>query len=39
MIRDKEENVGKQVLKGHIILNNPEKFWELGISVQPQYQP
>jgi len=29
MIRDKEENVGKQVLSNHIILNNPEKFWEL----------
>jgi predicted nucleotidyltransferase len=28
MLRDKEENVGKQVLKGHIILNNPDIFWE-----------
>ncbi|MBS3144073.1 nucleotidyltransferase domain-containing protein [Candidatus Woesearchaeota archaeon] len=29
MLQDKEENVGKQALKNHIILNNPEKFWEL----------
>ncbi|TKJ17701.1 hypothetical protein CEE44_04175 [Candidatus Woesearchaeota archaeon B3_Woes] len=28
MIKDKEENVGKQVLKNHIILNNPEGFWD-----------
>lgn len=28
MIKDKEENVGKQVLYDHIILNNPEGFWE-----------
>ena len=28
MLKDKEENVGKQALKDHIILNNPEKFWE-----------
>jgi predicted nucleotidyltransferase len=28
MLKDKEENVGKQVLKEHIILNNPEEFWE-----------
>ena len=28
MLKDKEENVGKQALKEHIILNNPEKFWE-----------
>ena len=27
MLKDKEENVGKQVLKGHIVLNNPERFW------------
>ena|SRR3989344_2854372 len=29
MLKDKEENVGKQVLKNHVILNNQEKFWEL----------
>jgi predicted nucleotidyltransferase len=29
MLQDKEENVGKQALKNHIILMNPEKFWEL----------
>ena len=28
MLRDKDENVGKQALKEHIILNNPEGFWE-----------
>ena len=28
MIKEKEENVGKQALHNHIILNNPEKFWE-----------
>ncbi len=27
MLRAKEENIGKQVLKGHIILNNPDSFW------------
>ncbi len=29
MIRDKEENVGKQSVQNHIILNNPEFFWEM----------
>lgn len=28
MLKDKEENVGKQALKDHIILNNPEEFWK-----------
>ena len=28
MLKEKEENVGKQALKNHIILNNPERFWE-----------
>lgn len=27
MLKDKEENIGKQTLKNHIILNNPEEFW------------
>lgn len=27
MLKDKEENVGKQALKNHIVLNNPEEFW------------
>src|SRR3989344_3316898 len=27
MLKDKEENVGKQALKSHVILNNPEEFW------------
>ncbi len=29
MLRDKDENVGKEALKNHIILNNPQKFWEM----------
>ncbi len=32
MLNQSEENVGKQVLKGHIILNNPEFFWECVLS-------
>ena len=28
MLSDSDENVGKQALKNHIILNNPESFWE-----------
>lgn len=28
MLKDKQENVGKQALYNHIILNNPEGFWE-----------
>jgi predicted nucleotidyltransferase len=28
MLRENEENVGKQALKTHIILNGAEKFWE-----------
>ncbi len=28
MLKDKEENVGKQALKNHIILINEEQFWE-----------
>lgn len=28
MLQEKEENVGKQALKRHIILQNPENFWE-----------
>ena len=28
ILKEKEENVGKQALKEHIILNNPQKFWE-----------
>jgi len=32
MLKDKEENVGKQALKNHIILNNPEKFWKYVIN-------
>ena len=27
------ENVGKQALKDHIILVNPEKFWELVLNA------
>lgn len=28
MLKDSEENVGKQALKNHVILNNSENFWE-----------
>lgn len=30
MIKEKEENIGKQALKNHIILNNPEEFWKIA---------
>ncbi len=33
MLRDNDENVGKQALKNHIILNNPERFWELVLNA------
>ncbi|MDD4353493.1 MAG: nucleotidyltransferase domain-containing protein [Candidatus Nanoarchaeia archaeon] len=29
MIKEKEENVGSQALKNHIILKNPQNFWRL----------
>lgn len=29
MLRAKEENVGKQILKNRVILHNPELFWNL----------
>ena len=29
MIKEKAENVGKQALTNHLILNNPERFWEM----------
>ena len=32
MLKEKEENVGKQALQNHIILNNPERFWELALN-------
>ncbi|MFH1590702.1 MAG: nucleotidyltransferase domain-containing protein [archaeon] len=31
MLKDKEENVGKQALKDHIVLNKPETFWGLVV--------
>jgi predicted nucleotidyltransferase len=33
MLKEKQENIGKQVLKNHVILNNPEKFWEYVLNV------
>ncbi len=33
MLKEKEENVGKQVLKNHIVLKNPEKFWEVVLNA------
>lgn len=32
MLRDKDENVAKQALQNHIVLNNPESFWRLVIN-------
>lgn len=32
MLKDKEENVGRQALKSHIVLNNPEEFWKLVLN-------
>lgn len=32
MLQEREENVGKQALKDHIILNNPEGFWECALN-------
>ncbi|MBI2106310.1 nucleotidyltransferase domain-containing protein [Candidatus Woesearchaeota archaeon] len=32
MLNDKEENVGKQALKDHIILNDSEGFWRLVLN-------
>src|SRR3990167_3155798 len=29
MLKEKEENVGKQALRNHIVLNNPLEFWRL----------
>jgi len=29
MLKDKDENVGRQALQNHILLNNPYLFWEL----------
>ena len=31
MLTEKEENIGKQALENHIVLHNPELFWELVI--------
>lgn len=33
MLKSLEENVGKQVLNNHIVLNNPESFWELVLDA------
>ena len=32
MLQEKNENIGKQALKNHVVLNNPEEFWELAIN-------
>jgi predicted nucleotidyltransferase len=36
MLREKSENVGKQALKGHVVLNNPKRFWELALDALQQ---
>ncbi len=33
MIKETNENVGKQVLKNHIVLNNPKRFWEVVLDA------
>ena len=33
MLCEKEENVGKQALKNHIVLKNPEKFWVVVLNA------
>lgn len=33
MLKDKEENVMKQALKNHIIMYNPELFWNLAYGI------
>jgi predicted nucleotidyltransferase len=33
MLKEKNENVGKQALRNHIILNNPYDFWQLVINA------
>lgn len=33
MLKSKEENVGKQILNNHIMLYNPELFWNLVYEV------
>jgi predicted nucleotidyltransferase len=33
MLKEPQENVGKQVLQDHIILKNPESFWECVLNV------
>ena len=33
MLKIKEENVGKQILKNHVILHNPELFWNIIYGV------
>jgi len=34
MLTDKDENVGKQALKQHIVLSNPDKFWEVVLHAK-----
>jgi predicted nucleotidyltransferase len=34
MLKESEENVGKQALKNHIILYHPELFWNLVYGIR-----
>lgn len=34
MLAETEENVGKQALKNHVVLYNPEMFWNLSYGIQ-----
>ncbi|MBD3361428.1 hypothetical protein GF358_01420 [Candidatus Woesearchaeota archaeon] len=33
MLKAKEENIGKQILKNHVILYNPELFWNITYEI------
>jgi len=33
MLKEKSENVGKQAIRSHIVLNNPEGFWKLVLNA------
>jgi len=34
MLKEETENVGKQALREHILLNNPERFWGAVLDVR-----
>ncbi|HIH23565.1 TPA: nucleotidyltransferase domain-containing protein [Candidatus Woesearchaeota archaeon] len=37
MLRDSGENVGKQALKNHVVLQEPQQFWEMTLrAIRPR---